>query len=200
MPRLHRYRNRDACYVLTNLGGAVVTFQLTPRGAEKLHGAGIAPSMQFRRAMLLDLIRTGDAFTHGGGVDDTTSKDGQMDLDLTNDPHPETALPMCGECRKAEGLHLVLSGSPDALRAELLCPECRARAGILDTSIPLSVVTLPVLLHLVELKRIRERHESVSRYEELLHTESSLRWDEMKKQRAATQGFLFEGKGQDELM
>ena len=29
MPRLHKYRDRDASYVLTAIRGAVVTFQLT---------------------------------------------------------------------------------------------------------------------------------------------------------------------------
>ena len=32
MPRLHKYRDRDACYVLTAIRGAVVTFQLTADG------------------------------------------------------------------------------------------------------------------------------------------------------------------------
>ena len=31
MPRLHKYRNRNACYVLTAIRGAVITYQLTRR-------------------------------------------------------------------------------------------------------------------------------------------------------------------------
>ena len=200
MPRLRSYRNCDACYVLTSIGGAMVTYQLTPEGAVKLKKAGIDPGLQFPRALLLELIRTGDAFTGGTGAGEAATEHGQMALDLANDPDPETALPVCGECRKAEELHLVLSGPPASLIAKLLCPACRGRVNTLDTSIPLSLVSLPVLLRLGELKAICEKHESVNRYEELLRTESSLKWDEIKKHRAATQGHLFDTKCGDDLI
>jgi len=39
----------------------------------------------------------------------------------------------------------------------------------------------------------------VTRYEELLLNESALKWDEIKKQRAATQGHLFGLEDTDEL-
>ena len=42
MPRLYKYRNRNACYVLTAIGGSVITFQLTPEGEKKLTTVGIA--------------------------------------------------------------------------------------------------------------------------------------------------------------
>ena len=61
MPRLHKYRDRNACYVLTAIRGAVVTFQLTAEGEKKLTAARIGPGEQFPRAILLDLYRTGDA-------------------------------------------------------------------------------------------------------------------------------------------
>src|ERR1035441_7480352 len=70
MPRLHKYRDRNACYVLTAIGGNVITYQLTPEGEKKLAAAGIVNGSRFNRAILLDLYRTGDAFTHGSGVDD----------------------------------------------------------------------------------------------------------------------------------
>src|SRR2546421_406723 len=44
MPRLHKYRERNACYVLTAIRGAVITYQLTPDGERKLAAAGIAPA------------------------------------------------------------------------------------------------------------------------------------------------------------
>lgn len=40
MPRLHKYRDRNACYVLTAIRGAVVTYQLTSDGERKLTTAG----------------------------------------------------------------------------------------------------------------------------------------------------------------
>ena len=68
MPRLHKYRNRDASYVLTAIRGAIITYQLTPEGERKLTAAGIVSGQQFHRALLLDLYRTGNAYTGGGGV------------------------------------------------------------------------------------------------------------------------------------
>lgn len=40
MPRLHNYRERCACYVLTAIRGAVITYQLTPDGERKVTAAG----------------------------------------------------------------------------------------------------------------------------------------------------------------
>ena len=200
MPRLHSYRNRDACYVLTSIGGGVVTYQLTPQGVEKLKSAGIESGMPFLRSVLLELIRAGEAFTHGSGANESAVAHGQMELDLIDDPVPETALPMCGGCAKAEGLHLVLSGPSEALTERLLCPACRGKINNVDTSIPLSMVTLSVLVRLRELKAIHEKHASASLYEELLRADSSLKWDELKKQRAANQGLLFGAGNGGELL
>ena len=94
MPRLHKYRERNASYVLTAIRGAVITYQLTPDGERKLTAAGILPGQQFQRALLLDLYRTGDTFTHGSGVDDPTLVN-QLEMDFANDPDPETAFPAC---------------------------------------------------------------------------------------------------------
>ena len=60
MPRLHKYRDRDASFVLTAIRGAVVTFQLTTDGEKKLAAARIGPGEKFPRALLLDLYRRGD--------------------------------------------------------------------------------------------------------------------------------------------
>jgi hypothetical protein len=57
MPRVHKYRARNACYVLTAIRGAVVTFQLTADGEKKLAAARIGPGEQFPRALLDSLYR-----------------------------------------------------------------------------------------------------------------------------------------------
>jgi hypothetical protein len=36
MPRLHKYRERNVCYVLTAIRGNVITYQLTPEQASVL--------------------------------------------------------------------------------------------------------------------------------------------------------------------
>jgi hypothetical protein len=57
-----------------------------------------------------------------------------------------------------------------------------------------------VLVRLGELKPIGEKHESVVRFEKLLRTESSLKWNKLRKQWAATQGQLFDAHGGDDLL
>jgi hypothetical protein len=54
MPGLHKYRDRDACYVLTAIRGAVDIFQLTAEGEKKLTSSGIACGQQLRIPMKAD--------------------------------------------------------------------------------------------------------------------------------------------------
>ena len=53
------------------------------QGEHRLREAGVVPDQSFPRALLLDLCRTGDAFTGGSGVSEpiTESLD-QLDLDF----------------------------------------------------------------------------------------------------------------------
>ncbi len=41
MPRFHLYQKRHGGYVLTSIGGAVITFQLTSEGFQKLKATGV---------------------------------------------------------------------------------------------------------------------------------------------------------------
>jgi len=201
MPRLHQYRNRNGCYVLTAIRGAVITCQLTPEGERKLTDAGIAPGQQFQRALLLDLYRTGDAFTYGGGVDDSSSASaGQLEMDFANDPDPETAFPACDDCRGVNDLHLTVAGSADHLAAKLQCAACRGKAAVKpDTSIPTSLLSLPLLNRLFRLKAIPQKDKNVIQFEELLHRELESRWEAVKKSRGASQKDLFDSGPGDEL-
>ena len=47
IPRLHKYRERNACYVLTAIRGAVISYQLTPNGERKLIAAALLASYYF---------------------------------------------------------------------------------------------------------------------------------------------------------
>jgi hypothetical protein len=67
MPVLNKYKGKEKYYVLTSISGKIVTFQLTNEGHLKLLEAGINNEERFGRALLFDLYRTGDAFTHGAG-------------------------------------------------------------------------------------------------------------------------------------
>ena len=194
MPRLHQYRNRNACYVLTAIRGAVVTYQLTPEGERKLIAAGIAPGQQFHRALLLDLYRTGDAFTHGFGVDDPAlAAAGQTEMDFSNDPDPETAFPSCDVCRGLNDLHLTLTGPAEDLVAQLQCATCRALPGATpDTSIPVALLSRPILSRLFALKPVAGKAKNVKQFEELLRAEFESKWEALRKRQGETQASLFE--------
>jgi len=194
MPRLHKYRDRNACYVLTAIRGAVITYQLTPDGERKLTAASIAPGSQFQRALLLDLYRTGDAFTHGSGVDDPAlATAGQLEMDFANDPDPETAFPACDVCKSVNDLHLTLTGSAEDLVAQLQCAACRAiPAARPDTSIPVALLSRPVLSRLFQIKQVMQKAKNVAQFEELLRTEFESKWEALRKRRGAAQTSLFD--------
>ena len=192
MPRLHKYRERNACYVLTAIGGSVITYQLTPDGERKLTAAGIAPGAQFQRALLLDLYRTGDAFTHGSGVDDPALTN-QLEMDFANDPDPETAFPACDVCRSVNDLHLTLTGSTIDLVAQLQCAACRAvPAARPDTSIPVVLLSRPILSRLFQMNPVTQKGKNVAQFEELLRTEFESKWEALRKRRSSTQTSLFD--------
>lgn len=195
MPRLHKYRNRSGFYVLTSIRGTVVTYQLTSEGEGKLIAAGIIDGSRFHRAILLDLYRTGDAFTRGTGVDDPAlATAGQMEMDFANDPDPETAIPVCDVCRSADDLHLTLTGPPGELIAQLQCPTCRMLPGAArpDTSIPVALVSRPILSRLAQLKPIAGKSPGVKQFEELLLKEFESKWQALRTLQGASQKTLFD--------
>ena len=201
MPCLHKYRNRNACYVLTAIRGAVVTYQLTPDGERKLTMAGIGIGELFPRGLLLDLYRTGDAFTRGSGVDEAAlAGAGQMEMDFANDPEPETAFPACDICKSVDDLHLTLTGRPDNLVAQLQCPACRALpAARPDTSIPVSLLSRPILSRLFDMKPVARKGTNVTQFEELLRAEFESKWEAHRKQRGVSQTSLFTSGPSDGL-
>lgn len=194
MPRLHKYRDRNASYVLTAVGGAVVTFQLTPEGERRLRTAGVDIGQQFPRALLLDLYRTGDAFTHGSGVNPATAaQSGQLELDFAQDPDPETAFPTCDACGSLADLHLHITREGEALAAVVACLACRLKPGkAVDTSIPIGLLTRPLLLRLLALKPTGRAGESVGRFQALLEREFESKWAALRKRSAPTQGTLLD--------
>ena len=198
MPRLHKYRNRNACYVLTAIRSAVITYQLTPEGEKKLATAGIACGQRFERALLLDLYRSGDAYTGGSGVDDPLAS--QMEMDFANDPDPETAFPACDVCKSVNDLHLTLTGSAIDLVAQLQCAACRAvPAARPDTSIPVALVSRPILSRLFQMKPVTQKGKNVTQFEELLRAEFESKWEALRKRRSAAQTSLFNPAPSDGL-
>lgn len=184
MPVLHKYRDKQGYYVLTSINRTMVTFQLTPKGEEKLLSGGIRGEQKFGRGLLLDLYRSGDAYTHGTGPGEEIEKIDSRQLklfDSVDDPDPESLFPTCANCSSAIGLHLVELKDRDHL-ASILCVDCRhQKLKVIDTSIPIHMVTRSALAHVLEIKRVDRIDPSVTAYKELLDIQFKAKWDEIAK-------------------
>jgi len=201
MPVLHKYIDKKGYYVLTSIHKAMVTFQLTVNGEERLLSLGISDKETFNRGLLLDLYRSGDAYTHGTGPGEEISKadSRQLEFDFKDDPDPETLFPTCAGCSSPVGLHLVEVKEKEYL-ASILCVDCRLlKSKTIDTSIPLQLVSRSVLNHIVEIKRIEKMDPSVTAFRELLDIQFQAKWDEIartrSKKKTITQEELFEKQG-----
>jgi hypothetical protein len=194
MPRLHQYRNQDDCYFRTSIRGTVITFQLTPEGQQKLKEAGVAPEQKFPRALLLDLFRTGDAFTGGSGVGEPVPElENQLELDFPKDPDPEKLFPRCDDCGDLEDLHLSLIREDGALCAKLQCAHHRdVTSHLLDTCIPLRLVNLSLFARVFVIKFVAKKYGSVVTYEDLLRAQFESKWEELRKRGRASQPALFQ--------
>lgn len=201
MPVLHHYKGRSEHYVLTSIKGNIITFQLTQAGEERVKAAGIQSGETFGRAVLLDLYRSGDTFTHGTGPAKEISKTDsrQMEFDFKNDPDPESLFPICANCSSPVGLHLLEVKEKEHL-ASILCSDCRLlKSKAIDTSIPLQLVSRSVLNHILDIKRIDKIDPSLTAFRELLDMQFQAKWDEIARTRSSkktiTQEELFEKQG-----
>lgn len=198
MPILHQYQDKSGWYVRTVIDKAIITFQLTSIGARRLLEAGGKDGRRFRRSALFELFRSGDAFTHGTGPGFIEAQDkGQIELDFTNDPEPESIFPRCSLCGSLDDLHLVELYQEIAGSAAIYCPQCRKRNAMkIDTSIPLRFVNRGVLEKLLEYKGTVLLDASVTAFRESLAKAFKQKWDkfaENKIQRKkAAQTALFE--------
>jgi len=195
MPVLHKYKDRNNYYILTAIKGNIITFQLAGDGYTKLIDAGIKPDEPFGRALLLDLVRSGDAYTQGTGpgIIDSDHDHRQLQFDFPEDPEPESMIPSCSNCSSLDDLHLVEIITKDAeSRVSILCPKCRYdEAKKTDTSVPLFLVSRGLLKRLLEKKAINKLDDSVRSYNELLDIEFDKKWEAVSRSKL-TQGNLFE--------
>ena len=68
MPVFYQRTDGSGFYAKACIQGSIVTFQLTARGAAKLHEAGVEAGGKFPLRLLMSLYRPGDAFTLKGGT------------------------------------------------------------------------------------------------------------------------------------
>jgi len=195
MPVLHKYKDREKYYVLTSISGKVVTFQLTADGHGKLLKSGITNEERFGRALLFDLYRTGDAFTHGAGPGKLEGTDKrQLALDFADDPEPESIFPSCSVCSSMNDLHFVEVNDKEHF-AGIYCSECRKlRSATINTSVPLPLISRGLLNRVLAMNNIQKTDDSLTAYQKLLDTEFTNRWEEIAKTKASEQA-----KKQDQL-
>ena len=197
MPVPHKRKNKSTYYALTSFKMKIITYQLTAKGEDILRRTGIYVGERFGRGLLLDLIRSGDAYTLGVVPSEEILKidPEQLDVDLENDPDSEGLIPTCDACHSPEdGLHFVGIKIPDQC-ASILCKHCRVTVGEIDFSVPLPVVNRTVLKRLLEVRHIMKKAPSVVDYQRLLEIKFQSKWEEVAKKqfekRCAKQGNLF---------
>lgn len=202
MPVLHKYKARNEYYILTQLNGAIVTYQVTPDGCIFLEKQGVAEGSQFGRSLLLQLCRSGDAYTRASAPDLDLSGWIQTSLDFSDDPVPETSMPVCACCGSPYGLHLVSVNEEGkepflSIRCADCCVSRRLEHGI---CIPAPVLSRPFLKRLIGLSGVEILDESASSYAGLLEKNFMEQLYKRKTTRKHVQDSLFgeshrEGQG-----
>jgi hypothetical protein len=197
MPVLHKYKNRNGYYVVTAVNQSVVTFQLTYDGQQRLLDAGVTLVQPFHRSLLLELFRSGDAYTRSEADDEKPQLQvEQLEIDFEDDPDPESLFPRCSMCPGMDDLCFV-TGRSNEDPAILLCAHCRQSARP-NLSIPIEILDRAHFRRLINTRRIKELDPSVQRLQDLFDANFEDRWDSLRKSRAATQSGLDFGGG-DEL-
>ena len=96
MPRLHKYKAINSYYVKTSINNSIITFHITPEGYRKLSSSGISAGDRFGQAFLVDLYRSGDAFTNGSGAGKAEGADKrQLIFDFPDAPVPDSIDTSC---------------------------------------------------------------------------------------------------------
>jgi hypothetical protein len=178
MPVLHTYRSKEGHYILAGVNGRIVTYRLSQEGARSLQDNSITDGEKFSWAILLELIRKGDAYTSKAGADDEDlSGWAQLGLVFNIPEHEPThaeQVPLCA-CGSMEGLHI--AELADSKTASLLCNECRtSRRGQIDASVPIYMVNTPSALdHLLDRSGLTP-DDSVTAYCGLLNSSLAAKW------------------------
>lgn len=183
MPVLHKYKDRTDYYILTRIQDKIITFQLTVEGQRRLQEKGVTAGQMFPRALLLDLYRSGQAFTQGTGPGENVDPRQTMIFDLPNDLDAEKMFPFCAFCKSINDLHLVEMKEGEH-NASILCADCRSKKiAAFDTSIPLTLLSRAILNRVIEMKEIMKLDASVKAYKKLLDAEFESKWNEYRKRK-----------------
>jgi hypothetical protein len=195
MPVLHTYRSKEGHYILAGVNGSIVTYRLSSEGARQLIENGINDGEKLSWAILLELIRQGDAYTSNAGANDEDLS-GWTQLGLLfniqeNEPTAADQVPLCA-CGSMEGLHI--AELADLKTATLLCDDCRkSRRDQIDASVPIYMINTPLMLeHLLERSELTP-DVTVTAFHELLNTTLAAKWNSRIRPKGKTvQAGLFE--------
>lgn len=195
MPVLHTYRKKEGHYILAGVQGRIVTYRLSSDGACFLKDNSITDGDKLSWAMLLELIRQGDAFTSNtADADEDLSGWTQLGLLFNiqeNEPSAADLVPLCA-CGSLDGLHIAELAKLKT--ASLLCNECRSsRRDQIDASVPIYMInTPPALDHLLDRSGLTP-DDSVTAYRALLNTSLAAKWkDKIRPKVRSVQTGLFE--------
>jgi len=192
MPTFRKSKDADHYFALTSIGGQVITFQLSQAGRDRLLAAGLKDGDRFHRGILADLYRDGDAFTLGSGVSPSAEDRRQLHFDFPDDSTSETVFPSCSQCASLEDLHLRAGREGTPQDSYLLCARCRMVTAVgQDVSIPLPLVSRPLLNRLVQLGFMKSPDAKVARYRDGLEMDFQKTWDELRKKKGIHQDTLF---------
>jgi hypothetical protein len=195
MPVLHKYRNKEGHYILAGVQGRIVTYRLSTEGAQRLQDNSITDGAKFSWAILLELIRQGDAYTSISGADDEDLS-GWTQLGLLfniqeNEPSAADSVPLCA-CGSMKGLHI--AELADSKTATLLCDECRkTRRDQIDASVPIYLINTPSDLDTLLDRNDLAPDEAVITYRNLLNASLAAKWNNRVRSKVkATQAGFFD--------
>ena len=185
MPVLHAYRSKEGHYALAGVKGKIVTYRLSVEGVQRLNESGIADDANFPWALLLELMRSGDAYTGSSGRSDEDLSGWTQPGFVFDIPHHEPTLtdpvPYCF-CGSLEGLHLVEIIKDKA--ASILCEGCRMkRLSETNASVPLYLINTTVALDRVLERNQLAADQSIEAFRDLLNFKLAAKWEARAKAR-----------------
>jgi hypothetical protein len=199
MPILKSYTTGPGHYIHASVRGSVVTFQTTKRGVEKLTAAGVQIGVRFSLRLLADLTRSGDAFTHRGGIEFYEAE--QFEFDFKESQESESLFPACSVTGTFDDLHLVAYENGGEKRVELLAPSAREKVTEhVMLSVPLSILCPSALATLEATEQLPANTPAVAALRRWYAEDASAEWERLRREREARQqGFSFDVPGELKL-
>lgn len=170
MPVLHKYKKRNEHYILTRLSGAIITFQITTEGRCRLAALGVEEGQQFGRSLLMELCKSGDAYTSATAPEIDLSGWVQTSLDFSDDPVPESSVPVCAGCGSPYGLHLVsITRKGQAPVLSIRCDGCCAsQRELVGICVPAPALTRPFMKRIMGFSGIEALDAAAEAYRDML--------------------------------